>query len=706
MNKVKKYIKNIIITIIILAISIIPAYKLFSSILNWHIKQPEVIQGGIEILFFIIITFIACFFDKTKNRISLIVLFLLYLSTNGVVIPAVTVYLYLEILSFIGFVFNRKVLKRDSNCINTNFILGIITWGFFAIVLSLFGLGTFNVLRILTIVLLLLAIFFNKKDTYNLLISRFLNYIKTIEKNKLGILLLIILVYVIGCSFAKSNTSLDYDSMWYGLRPEFVLMGEKSFFEYLGFSSFVFYYPKLFEFIALPISNLGDYSFIFCFNILIFALSAHLIYNFFEFSKIEKEYEKILLTLAISCTPAIVGIATTAKPDILGYYLVLNAIYFYLKHLKTKDINYLIYSLISLVLCTGTKQTYLIWGGVVGLIEIIYIIISLIKKNIKITKNLIINNWLILFLTTIFILGIHYRTYHLTGYPLYPVGLSLFNSLGFSVRHNLKSSSIGLSNSFILKNLYERIYQFLFDPTKLSHVIMLWTSNIILISFIVWLFNKKDKDNIIRKVSFKLILSLFLICSIYFIATMVNPDGNYFILPFTFISLYFIISIKKINKYVYLLIPITLVNLLLILTVNSSWSYGTHLITYNVLENNFESYDRNKTIIVSEGLEEIDSYITNNLYGEKVISSIYEMKNIVVLKCKIELANDIDAYFSSGYALTDKENFKNYLMETNTSAILLHKKDNSIFSKVVSEYLEEYGYIHKIESENFILYDI
>ncbi len=57
---------------------------------------------------------------------------------------------------------------------------------------------------------------------------------------------------------AKTNLINDYDSWWYGLRSNYVFEQGGSIFADLGLSHFVFYYPKLYEALILPLCAFPD----------------------------------------------------------------------------------------------------------------------------------------------------------------------------------------------------------------------------------------------------------------------------------------------------------------------------------------------------------------------------------------------------------------------------------------------------------------
>lgn len=107
----KENIISFSVIIIALALCVIPFYNtVVNGIYNWHIQQPEVWQGGLELLMFAGITILLS--AKMRNRFVHILFFLaaIYLSSSGVLIPALTAMLYLEGILFIGYAFGLKII--------------------------------------------------------------------------------------------------------------------------------------------------------------------------------------------------------------------------------------------------------------------------------------------------------------------------------------------------------------------------------------------------------------------------------------------------------------------------------------------------------------------------------------------------------------------------------------------------------------------
>ena len=230
----KNNIKVIAVGILAFFCSIVPFYTLIiKGPFHWQSQQPEFREGGIELIVFGILMILFWLFMKKNTAMPIIVFSLIYLSMNGVIVPFVTDIVYFEIIIFIGCVFcsiKSKVLSKD---ILRSFLMGISIWGAGAILFSAMGKGGINDLRIYTIALFLLALLLKKGKKYQCVTSKFEHYIRNKVNTVPYYIVLVIVVLIILALFAKTNTAQDYDSLWYGLRPQYVLLGEHSFYDNL-----------------------------------------------------------------------------------------------------------------------------------------------------------------------------------------------------------------------------------------------------------------------------------------------------------------------------------------------------------------------------------------------------------------------------------------------------------------------------------------
>jgi hypothetical protein len=718
-----------IIAVIILALTILPFYFIaIKGVYSWSMKQPAVWQGGLTVIAFVLASFALSAIFQKKAFYIVIALGLLYLSMNGVIIPFLAVYAYFEAIYLIGIGVRSLGKSQASNDVIRNFIAGLCVWGALAIVISLCGYGRFEHMRLLTICLFAVSIWLLRKKHAMPLCVTFKRYFEenTCSHSKIQLLCLILLIYIFLISSAKSNTAIDYDSMWYGLRPEHVLIGEHSFYDNLGLESFVYFYSKLMELFLLPISNLGDYSFITIGNIFIFILLIVAI-NYYCKDNLQLSGKKrIPILLVFSTIPAVAGIAATAKPDIMGVFLVFCGWFFYMRFLRTKDKESLMFSLLSLLLCTGTKPTFILWGGIVFVAIIVSLIASFIYKrvkgeshDVKEKKAVPKSTYIVAFSGVILTFGVHMRTFLLTGYPTYPSFINTWAKLGFTPNYPYKSSYDDLTFNVPPENItafFRHIFEYTMDPQQLGGVIMLWTSNTLLCLLVVWLYCKISlKETGTRRLisiheKFFSIFTFIILLAVmlYFMETMVGAGGNYFILPIIVLSLYVIKSAKR-KMFTFVCAALIVTQLPLMFVMHPSWTSGTKPFEMNVVTDNFETEKTNRKLFDYHGYGAIADYFINNQIAGTILGTGIESVGGFVLwrlNATTEFSSDIDRYFGSGIAYQSYDDFADYLDIEKVAGFVITKKDASLFTQYCLQYIEMNGYSQKIEDENGNLYII
>lgn len=706
----KSRIEKLFYWIVALVLSLIPLYNMvINGVYRWHISQPEVYEGALEIGIFILMTLVGILFLKLKTSILFSVI--LYLTKQGVIIPVLVDYLYIEMLCYIGFAFSNLFTKEKTakDSIIWNFLAGCSMWGAFAILCSAAGHGGINALRGLTVILFTFSLIINRNKEYRFVFRKIISFYETKVVDNETKIVFILAVFVLATLFAKSNTALDYDSLWYGLRPEKVLIGAHSFYDYLGYTSFVHYYPKLMELLYLPISGLGDYSFIICMNVWCLALMEIVIYNIFE--KIMSSLSmsaKLALILLLCSIPAVANIAATAKPDILGCFFVLCASFYGLCYWYGER-NILACAYIALFLSTGTKLTYLLWGGIVFIAITLTFILRLVKKEEN--SNILLQNFISykfeIVSTIIFVFGVHVRTFLLTGYPIYPIAVEWFNKLGFMAKNYALQISNPRSGDGI--SYVYRLYQYVFNPSELGHVIMLWTSNVGLFLLIVFFIHWKKINRKKRKED-KLLLVLVLIMSLvsgYYGLTMNNPDGNYFIFPIILVSillLYFLCDLDC-NRVIYYisrpLYMVLAVDIVIMFVSHSSWAYGTKVIDRQIVCDNFDSGIRNEVVLKSSGINQIAEYLRVNLNEARVVTSSMSDESVPRrIDSRIETIDMIaNPYFNGGDILQSYESFEQYLEYAKIQGLIVSKDERGIYRDYVDKLIEKGKVVLAISDE-------
>lgn len=719
----KTHYKILYIGVLILTavFTIVPLYLIIFGTYKWHVAQPEFIQGGMELLVFGVIMLLALKKFPVKKSICIVFISAIYLSMNGVILPFLIDYLYFEILIYVGTVINSLKKEIMHSDIGENFITGVAVWGTGAVLCSLIGIGSINALRIYTLVLLVLCVYFSKGKKYENLYLKFSRITEKQNKDFFSLVIFILFCLIILLLFAKTNTAQDYDSLWYGLRPEHVLVGENSFYDYLGYGAYIYYYPKLMELLYLPISNLGDYSFLQGANIFVYLFVIleiiQIMKRIFN-SKVKQEFI-MPFTLLIASIPVIANMAATAKPDIFGLFFGLMTIRQFYDYLKTKSTQSFIMAFCSCILSTGTKLTYVLWCGIAFVVMLVFLIIEKIKSGKIINFPVTLSNRITVFSTCVCIAGIHYRTFKLTGFPLYPFMTTVMSKIGFKARYFADSSNTGASSTPInIKLVLERLYSFIFDPKALPHVIIAWTSSFVFFLFILYLFrNRKSQKKFSVAAKYLLILMIaYSIVMLYYMFRLSMPDGNYFMLPLSFIIIYLLNSVisdredsiygRKLIRSCILMFLV--LHLPVMFVSHTSWAYGTKAFSKDIIVNNFETKSKSSSYFEYYGVTQIAEYLSEyeNCPKDRFISSSDVSGFHFRFPCAVEGAAELENTYLSGTAIMGTyKDFVSYVNTIDVKGFIVLNDDTSNYAQYVRQYISENTIIKTINDRSGAYYE-
>lgn len=291
--------------------------------LDWQVSTPAYIQGSLEALLLMFGLALLQQLPQRAWRLGLgSVLALLYLRRHGVDAPALLALLHVEFTLALGAAVCRLAgarLPRSVEDYLRCFLLGLALWSVAAWSLSALGPGTALALRYLWLVLLPLALWARSRPLLLHLFTRSGGW-QPLDRGLFGLLCGWMLVL-----FARTNMVYSFDGLWYGYRPEEVLVADGSVFAPLGLVSPVYYFPKLYEVYLLPLSDLGDTSPLAGVTILLLGLLALTAARLGQRFGAASPRTQLLLGALLLSLPALANAALEPKPDILCALLVLLA---------------------------------------------------------------------------------------------------------------------------------------------------------------------------------------------------------------------------------------------------------------------------------------------------------------------------------------------------------------------------------------------
>lgn len=712
--------KKLIIFYSVLILSISLIFNFFSvknilfGLYKWHSTQPETTQGGLELILVFILIYLLLLLNIGKLKHFIIIFVVLYLQLHHVILPAAASLLYLEILVSTGFFvrnkLSRKISKIKLGAYLEAFIIGFFTWAVLAIFLSLLGHGGFTELRVLTLILGLVSLY---KKNSNLLSVYIYN--KALISDKWTKLTFTFSAIMILTQFAKTNRAIDYDSVWYGLRPEQVLIGQHSFFDNLNLVMAVHYYPKLFELFTIPLGNLNDYSFIPSVNIMLYTMLLIVIYLFSKYLSNNKF--ATLAVILLASTPALANMASTAKPDIFSALFICVSAFYFWSWVVNRKLSCFTLALSCAFISMGGKVTSLMYIPLLLFgIFLVFLLIGIKKKEWELFKEFDEKKLSTYYLTTsvfIFCL-ICYRTIKLTGYPFFPVMRDLWEILGFKGKYPFLEAADG----FILNgndNLYLLWKNIILNPRDLSHYVMVWPSNayiyIWLLSLaIIVCFFKNRRLNLTPLLAFFPLLA----SSIYYISTLPQGgDGNYYLPVIILTVVCFMMLINQLSNNLKKTIFISLILFIpiqtsIMMVSHFSWSWGTAVFSLNITKSNFDTDEYKRGIFQKAGINAVADYLSenataNNCIGISRVDGEEQMLN--QLPCRQEDIQHMASRFGSPPLFESEKTFEEYLKWAKVDTIIFPKERHDEFdvlSKVISK-LKGISTTEYIEDDKFEL---
>lgn len=294
----------------------------------WHVRQPAAWQGALEAALLTALIFAALQLRRlpVPARVALLLVpVALYLRRHHVDAVLSVSLLYLEGMVLLGALFLRG-LREDatrSDLWLRGLIAGVATLSLLLWMAQGFDFGTPRAQRLLAIFVLVPLLLWRWRDLQSVaLLREGFRLDRPLERAWAAALIATPLVL-----FARSNTVFGYDELWYGLRPERVLVGEASVFESLGFVAPVYYFPKLYEVLLLPLSAMRESSAVQGVTILLGAALARLVFDMLRRLGHTRVVALAGATLAWSL-PALANTSIGVKPDVFVALCVVSMVWF------------------------------------------------------------------------------------------------------------------------------------------------------------------------------------------------------------------------------------------------------------------------------------------------------------------------------------------------------------------------------------------
>ena len=406
----------------------------------------------------------------------------------------------------------------------------------------------------------------------------------------------------------RLNIALDFDTLWYGVRSQYIVAGGTGLYENPGLVGMVYVYSKGFEVLTLPLCDLASHSYLTFFNLWLAVLGiGAMVWNAVLLTGerkqetesreagIEKKltYRSVLpgimaAVLSIS-VPGIMNMALTAKADLITWLLQLIMLGCFFQYIHVYENHWIFLSGAagSYFLTLTMKPTSLVFSTAVFGMMGLYLLwfwfhergaaADLFHHLVRLIGSLCLPFGALV--------GIWARTMKITGMPVTSVFTSIFAWFGFKMKYPFATSELpqNYQEESTLHVLARRIWQMLMQPQgeDMGHVILAWGTSLMAVLIVMLvlygIFSKKgDEQSHIWNAAL-VIFFPFVIVSLISLSMLYQIDGNYFMLLYSMLILgacRAMVYFKKIGFYPLAskcLAPLLVLNL--IVTAISSWAW-------------------------------------------------------------------------------------------------------------------------------------
>lgn len=500
-------------------------------------------------------------------------------------------------------------------------------------------------------------------------------------------LLTAFLIVMVLVQAGRMNNSLDFDTLWYGVRSEYVLNNGRGIYENPGMVGMAYVYAKGLETLALPLSDLASHSYLLALNL--WTAVAGLIGVYRLAGLFMNRMWALTAAALASCIPGIMNMAISAKPDVITWTLQIFMVYYMACYIKERKFALLAMSGGAYLLSLTMKSTALVFSTAIFGMSGLYL---LGRRLLSLKAPW--RQWLLMAAPLGALTGIWARTMMITGMPVTSVFTSIFEKLGFQMKYPFATSGLpqNYEEASNLAVLLRRLYHMLLMPTgkDMGHVVFAWGSPLMLfltgacaaaalLMAADWKRKKAEKgkgadrknkgkpDRSSLSLYAHVVFWPFLAVNLVSLVMLYQIDGNYFMLLYTGIiigGLSRMASLKQaghshfMRAVSWMLIPIMAFNVLMTAESNWAWSLGFSEIQWvNKGRVNHEALQHEK--MVQTGNEQIWNILAED-QGTRVIA-FGDHPGCLQFPCVVQSYKDITSPWGNVELVNTVEAFEEYM---------------------------------------------
>lgn len=625
-----KSLRMPLLTLLALLLIGCPLWSLFvEGVFAWHIKQPAAWQGGIEAGLLWMVVSASLFYMKEWQRWTIIVLFCwIYSRRYGVDGAIILNYAYLQGLIAVGWIALPAVRfgrlgRLDAICISA--FLGVVIWSILTWSAAYLGFGTLREIHWAALVILGSAYLISRPPQLVTLLAR-----RAREQSALSAISFGLVVTMFFVMFAKSSVSTDFDSVWYGLAADRVLVASGTLLQSEGLVGPVHYYPKLFESLQLPLSGLGSITAVVGLSIsgwllLLLATSQSL-----RSLGIRRDLQAVVIAL-VATVPAFAGIAITAKGDTAGAWVLALSLLATIRYRQGYGAPWFWIALSAPIIAVLMRLSTIPYATVMYVVIACCAVARLRSNRCIETRSLLQSRgpWLVAAVLGLLVL-VSLRTLMLAGVAL--IGpdflVDLQAKLGLHVAFPVGRLQGG---ELALLPWKKALVAYLFDPREYAATSLQWTGNVwlymVLAAVIVGARLRAALSVAWPFAAIGLLFFPVLLLNKYFPSE--GADGNYFITPIIALIVFGAVLLHRsisgdrdlLAASGLRLVPFATASAMIFL-VAASWGPGTRPFDANFSRPLGDLEVRSTKVYADYGMDGIARYLSSMPKQTKVIGDI------------------------------------------------------------------------------------
>jgi len=698
----------------------VPIWQLagFTSTM-WILTQPESWQGGLEGCALAVLLVAAQRLQNSRARL-VVFAFLseLYLRRHGVDAAIFIDLLFVEMLIAVGGSIQYWIGLRGPDGTEKylrNFLLGLLAWSACAWLLSALGHGSLNELRALSLILAIVG-FSTRPQLFSVFVYRRIAVTPFAERCAYALLFAWILVLC-----AKTDTTVGFDPLWYGLRGERVLVDHGSVYHSLGLVSAVHYFPKLYEMLLLPVSGIGSSSVISGVSVLMFVLLLTTAYALTRRVGIDRWVVRFAAVAACATLPAIANPALDSKPDTLAALLLLIGWLNATEFVESRTWSSALWSLSALMLSTQAKLTAVPFAGIIVLTAMWLVLRDrqLAPREAASNRRIAIAVFVLTVVVTAFVTA---RTLVLAGMPT--IGPDAFFHVWKSIGFELKppAGTLQWTSAPNWSDMPSLAVDLLFRPQRLGHILITWTGNIwlwfgfaALAASLLWRSRKKSPNAGSTIGAGLMLMGLFVMFGIGY--GVRGGDGNYFIAA---VVPAIVVGTSAFSRTIASSPSTRLIGRTCIFVfvafqamysfLSASWTPGTHAFDANFLHRGIHDFRKyNRSLMEYSGLGTIEHYLRYLHRSARVLDCVQESISMR-LPARVESVETV-AYSRPDY-VASHEAFLDFIVHDKIEFLIIPNGDDagrcSRFPAVmpVIRSLIENASVTSIPDASYTMYDL